>query len=129
MKKTLLWSVLTIMMVALMSVGFVSCGSDDNGGGRDAALVGKWYNENTGWTAGWDFRADGKCYYGEWTTGQAEKLIDVPGIWTTSGNTLTVTWTDEEGTDIDAYTYTLSENNKQLLLTNKKGKQRIYVKQ
>ena len=43
MKKSVFWSMLTLAVVAMMSVGFASCGSDDDdvkGGG--AELTGSW---------------------------------------------------------------------------------------
>ena len=49
MNKKYLWSLLTFMMVAMLSIGFASCGSDDDNeesNGTDAitskSLIGKW---------------------------------------------------------------------------------------
>ena len=43
-KKRKLWNVLAIMMVAMLSVGFVSCGSDDEDGGG-SGVSGLYYYE------------------------------------------------------------------------------------
>jgi len=42
MKKMYFWSLLTFMMVAMLSIGFVSCGSDDDNDSSDGILVGEW---------------------------------------------------------------------------------------
>ncbi len=43
MKKDNFWSLVTMIMVVFVSVGFVSCGSDDdNGDGGNSVLVGEW---------------------------------------------------------------------------------------
>ncbi len=47
MKKNCLWSLLTIIMVAMLSVGFASCGSDDDEGGG-SGVSGLYYYENGG---------------------------------------------------------------------------------
>jgi ABC-type glycerol-3-phosphate transport system substrate-binding protein len=62
-KKTLLWSMLTVMMVTMLSVGFVACGSDDddddNGTTSSSSVVGTWKGQegNDSMTA--TFNADG----------------------------------------------------------------------
>lgn len=40
MKKKLFWSMLTVMMTAVLSIGFVACGSDDSNGGNDGGNGG-----------------------------------------------------------------------------------------
>ncbi|MBR1668249.1 MAG: hypothetical protein IJ693_08220 [Bacteroidaceae bacterium] len=66
MKKNYLWSMLTTVMVAMLSIGFVSCGDDDddNGGGTSggsSALVGTWYSIIS---EGWEYE-DGELT-GHW---------------------------------------------------------------
>lgn len=39
-KKSILWSMLAIMVVAMLSVGFAACGSDDDDSG--SSVVGTW---------------------------------------------------------------------------------------
>lgn len=42
-KRDLLWSMLTLVMVSMLSVGFMSCGSDDDDDtGENPILVGEW---------------------------------------------------------------------------------------
>ena len=48
-RKNSFWSLLTIMMVALLSVSFASCGSDDDDkGGGASGLSGLYYYETGG---------------------------------------------------------------------------------
>lgn len=47
MKKNL-WSLLTLMMVAMVSVGFASCGSNDDEEGGGSGVSGLYYYENGG---------------------------------------------------------------------------------
>lgn len=49
-KKNFLWSMLTFLVVATMSVGFVSCGGDDDNdnGGGSSSVSGLYYYENGG---------------------------------------------------------------------------------
>ena len=48
-KKRKFWSMLAIMMVTMLSVGFASCGSDDEDGGVSGSGVsGLYYYENGG---------------------------------------------------------------------------------
>ncbi|MBR1687924.1 MAG: hypothetical protein IJ710_05235 [Prevotella sp.] len=67
-KKSILWSVLAIMMAALVSVGTTSCGSDDddNGGGANNA-VGTWYGTSSSYDEDSEltltFNADGTGTY------------------------------------------------------------------
>ena len=132
MKKKYFWNMLAILMVTMMSVSFISCGGDDegSGGAGDSAIIGKWYSVNSTYTAGWMFNSNGSRFFGEWGNGRTEKWgDDATGKWSTSGNTLTVTWTDEEGSDVEKYTYTVSNDGKTLTLTNSKGKTTVYTKQ
>lgn len=50
MKKKFFWSMLTFLMVAIVSVGFVSCGGDDDdkNGGGSSSVSGLYYYENGG---------------------------------------------------------------------------------
>lgn len=112
-------------------------GNDDNQGGNnnqggndnnqiDPALVGVWYcvvYEGTSYfTIGWRFDANGDCYYDEWGNKRNEaEWGDLPAKWYASNNILTTDWTDEEGTEIEIYSYSLSNNNTTLTLTSKRG--------
>ncbi len=109
----------------------------DNQGGNDSgqidnALVGVWhcvvYETNSYYTMGWKFDADGNCYYDEWGNSRNEGEWDVPGSWSISNDQLFITWTDEEGSDIETYSYSLSNNNTTLILTqiSKNGYTKTY---
>lgn len=137
--KKIKFSVFAMMIMALVSVGFASCSGDDdddNGGGRDSALIGIWhcsvYESRSSYTIGWKFDANGNCYYDEWGNSRSEGEWEDPAKWSTSNNILTISWTDEEGTDTETYSYSLSNNNSTLTLTHtnsKNGTTRVFTKQ
>ena len=119
----------------------ITSGNDDNQGGNnnnqggdnnnqiDKALVGVWhcvvYESRSSYTIGWKFDANGNCYYDEWGNSRNEGEWDIPGKWNASNNLLTITWTDEEGTDIEKYTYTLEDNGNKMIL-RREGKNKTY---
>lgn len=112
----------------------ITSGDDDNQGGNnnnqiDNALVGVWhcvvYESGSYYTIGWKFDSNGNCYYDEWGNSRTEGEWDIPGKWNASNNLLTITWTDEEGTDIEKYSYTLEDNGNKMLLT-REGKNKTY---
>lgn len=119
----------------------ITSGNDDNQGGNnnnqggdnnnqiDKALVGVWhcviYESRSSYTIGWKFDANGNCYYDEWGSSRNEGEWDIPGKWNASNNLLTITWTDEEGTDIEKYTYTLEDNGNKMIL-RREGKNETY---
>ncbi|MBQ9637772.1 MAG: hypothetical protein IJV36_07785 [Prevotella sp.] len=79
MKKNLLnW--MTILMVTIVSVGFVSCGNDDDDEkGDSVSIVGTWRysNDYYGEPEGYEqyiFKRDGSGYYEDWgyENGKAE---------------------------------------------------------
>lgn len=72
MDKKVLLHLMTIMMVAMLSVGFTSCGSDDeNSDSASTSIVGtwkivggdEWAQRKIGQI--WTFNADGTCDWGE----------------------------------------------------------------
>lgn len=86
MKKKNLWRLLTIMMVAMLSVSFASCGSDDDDEGSSSGLsasnlVGEWVviadddgNSDVGEI--WGFNADGTFYGDNSDIYTAWKIVD-----------------------------------------------------
>ena len=60
-KKNYLWSVLAILMVALMSVGLSSCGDDDGGDSVPTNLVGTWRGTNGTWEFSFTFNSNKTC--------------------------------------------------------------------
>lgn len=59
-KKEFLWSMLTFVMVAMLSVGFVSCGDDDSG--SDIPIVGTWVDTDDNSDVSFTFNGDGSGY-------------------------------------------------------------------
>lgn len=69
MKTKSIWSVLTLVVVCMLGVNFVSCSSDDddnNGGSGNNAFVGTWQKYEDGSEVLkhviWVFEANGKMY-------------------------------------------------------------------
>lgn len=87
-KKKYIWTLLTFMVVAMISVGITSCSkdSDDDGSGGDtnSALVGTWSRSyNTG---------DGKTATESWTFNQSSS-----GSYRNAYQTATFTYYDAQG--------------------------------
>lgn len=130
-------NLLAVMMLALMSVAYVSCSSDDNddpiGDGADSRIVGTWYDVNYNYTRAWRFEKNGKCQYTEWgKKGSEEWSTDSEDIgkWKVSGDKLNAHWTYSDG-DYDDYTfvYSISEDGKTLTLSGGNyGKAGTYIK-
>ena len=57
MAKKYFWSLLTLMMVAMLSVGFVSCGDDDDE--DNASIVGTWVGYSNGEYVTYQYNSDG----------------------------------------------------------------------
>ena len=62
MRKKNLWSMLTIIMITMLTVGFVSCGGDDDDDDNkkedNSDLIGWWKEPDSNWTydaMGWDY--------------------------------------------------------------------------
>lgn len=63
-KKNWLWSMLAVMMVAMLSVGIVSCGKDDDDNGTgssvsNSSVVGRWTGTNGTWNFTYVFNSNG----------------------------------------------------------------------
>lgn len=61
-QKSILWSLLTMMMLAVMSAGFVACSDDDD---DDSSVVGTWSGSDDGDYLTFTFKKDGT---GTWTS-------------------------------------------------------------
>ena len=98
MKKNLLnW--MTILMVAIVSVGFMSCNSDNDADDSKASIFGTWRNDSSD---GYDlitFNANGKGTYSEYYyEGKKELLKEVEAfdyIFNESSMTLRMLFGDE----------------------------------
>ena len=115
--KKFQFGVFAMMIMALVCVGFTSCGSsddDDNGGGgsHDSNLVGTWYNTTSQdkTTIAYRFDANGKCYYNEWWKDEKRELKEL-GTWSTSNNFVTMV---SEGKVKNYYRYEISNGGKVL---------------
>ena len=126
MKKNLLWSLLAVMMVAVMSFSFVSCGDDDDddavAANIDSAIAGKWYKHSSGYTIGYDLRANGEYWYTEYENNETPEWF-LDGRWTASNNTLTlyVNADEEKDAKVKVYTYSLSEDGQTLYRADSNG--------
>ena len=63
-KKNWLWSMLAVMMDAMLSVGIVSCGKDDDDNGTgssvsNSSVVGRWTGTNGTWNFTYVFNSNG----------------------------------------------------------------------
>ena len=117
MNKKHLWNLLAIMMVAMLSVGFTSCGDDDDEGGSvNSDLVGTWTKQyDRLGVIGLKLTSNGEAYYNEWSTGETPNFDNVksPARFTVSGSIIRFTHPQEKGY-YEEYTYTLSEDKKQV---------------
>ncbi|MBQ6080811.1 MAG: hypothetical protein IJK93_11120 [Muribaculaceae bacterium] len=92
MKKC--YNLLMVMLMALLSVGFASCGDDDEP--KSADIVGTWALDNTGYGAAvtlFQFTKDGTFYEVNKSMLNGETGVDIfQGTYTVSGNVLTITY-------------------------------------
>lgn len=105
--------------IAVMSVGFVSCGDDDDepGSGSNNALVGTWaqYHKGgaTAWYIGLKLEKNGSAYYTEWDTKDSPNW-GTPGKWSAKDNILTIC--APNGEVVYTSYYVVSEDGKTLSL-------------
>ena len=87
MKKNI-FSWLTIVVMAVVCVGFVACGSDDDDGGGavPSELIGTWRGTNGHWTFEYTFNAD-RTGSGSGWTGRGS-TYQWRYTYTVSGNTI-----------------------------------------
>ena len=115
-------SLLTIIMVAFMSVGFAACSkSDDDPIDDGKGIVGTWYLYMTERTVAWKFESNGKCLYTEWEKNSSEDWTYAEtGTWKISGNKLTIRY-DYGDFDEDTFYYSISDGGKTLTLSDDYG--------
>ena len=103
MKKMYFWSLLTFMMVAMLSIGVASCGSDDDDDGNsinNQLIVGTWQS-----THEIIYNADGSISYERTTVSTIKEIFREDGTytmtdgynsenaqWSISGNRLSFTY-------------------------------------
>lgn len=94
-KKNYYWSLMVAVAMAIICLGFVSCGDDDDepGSGSNNVLVGTWtqYHKGgaTAWYIGLKLEKDGGAYYTEWDT-KGSPNWGTPGRWSAKDNILTI---------------------------------------
>ena len=106
MLKRNLFRLMAIMMVATLSLGFASCGDDDDDGDKGSPIVGQWTSVNNAQDK-FVFLSNGNCerhYDYSSTKGVTDITIDDDavlrryfyGTYTVSGNNFTITWTKQK---------------------------------
>ena len=100
---------LSFMLFAIMSVSLISCGDDDEIGGRDT-LVGKW---QCTWSEGYEKYANNPEYNDEWneegdftvTFNEDGTVVADAGKWKLEGDKLTIIYAyDDDSEDNEVYT-------------------------
>ncbi len=106
MNKKIFMSLLSIMMVAMLSVCFVSCGDDDD---DNNPLVGTWYYSENGNYYEISFYSDLRFICITTKSGKRETYT---GPYRVNGNQLTIFWEDD---DVATYTFSISNNTLRLI--------------
>ncbi len=116
MNKKNYLSLFAVIAVAMFSISFASCGSDDDdiSGSNSSALVGIWtqFHEEeafVGYYIGIKLDANGDAAYSEWSYGKTP-VWDGGGKWIVKDNVLTVTVPN--GSVVYSSFFTLSSDGK-----------------
>ena len=116
-QKSIFFSVFAMMMVAMLSVGLVSCSDDDDN--INKALVGTWTKQYDQWgVMGIKLTSSGKAYYNEWSVDEKPNFDNVssPANVKVTDTTLRITHPQEPGY-FEEYSYVLSEDKKSVSFT------------
>lgn len=120
--KKLQFNVLAMVIMALVCVGFASCGSDDDNktSGASSELVGIWtqYHRegNSSWYEGVKLDADGSFAYTEWQEGREPNWGYTGGAhWSASGGVITIVTPD--GSKTYTASYKLSPDGKTITVS------------
>ncbi len=62
-QKSIIWSLLTMMIVAVMSAGFVACSGDDDDSGSGSGVIGTWSGQEGKRYLTLVFKSDGTGTY------------------------------------------------------------------
>ena len=121
MKKSILWSLLGLM-VCMLTFSACSKSDDDNNGGSNAnTIVGTWYlTDKDGRYIEWTFKADGTCT--DYEKGTSGKVFTDTGKYTAINDALSVWWDseiDDKHTEPLTWTYSVSGNK--LYISDKGG--------
>jgi len=119
-KKNYYWSFMIAVAMAVMSVGFASCGDDDDepGSGSNSALVGTWaqYHKGgaTAWYIGLKLEKNGSAYYTEWDA-KSSPNWGASAKWSAKDNVLTIS--APNGEVVYTSNYSVSEDGETLYLS------------
>ena len=107
------------MILALMPMCFVACGSDDDEGGSssNSQLIGTWYEYGSSYIHAYCFNAGGTGWEGEWRKGEAEE--HEPRTWKVAGNRLLI-YNPTDGDLTDDLIYSISADGRTLTLMRSK---------
>lgn len=119
MRKTSLFQLMTILMVTLLSLGFASCGSDDDDSvdsSGNGTIIGTW--EETDYTDGtwqWTFNSNGKgsCKVTNKTT------YSFSFDYILNGSSLKISGYEDGERYTDTYTVSFSSDNRTMTWTEK----------
>lgn len=116
-KKNLYWCMMVVIAMAVMSVGFASCGDDDDDAVSNKALVGTWARSVYGYVIGFKLTGDGKCYYNEWNKGAQPDFSNVSKPATAKVTDTTLRITHSQVPDYyEEYNYVVSNDGKSVSL-------------
>lgn len=101
MDKKYLMHLLAVMMVAIVSVGFASCSSDDDDekdNGYSTSILGSWQTDDENFTTEMTFNANGTCTELMEMKGMTlAAKMRYSGTYNVKGNKLTINWKGYEG--------------------------------
>ena len=131
MNKKYFWSLLTFMMVAMLSISFTACGSDDdNDNGANGTVVGKWLRQTSSLKEELHVKADGTwiVYWQEKTSSETVSGEE-SGTWEIDAHSkiLTIITINGEKPGSRTYTYKLEGNTMSLTRTTD-GKVTTYTR-
>ena len=121
MKKSILWSLLGLM-VCMLTFSACSKNDDDNNGGSNAnTIVGTWYlTDKDGRYIELTFKADGTCT--DYEKGTSGKVFTDTGKYTAINDALSVWWDSEiDDKHKDPLTWTYSVSGNKLYISDKGG--------
>lgn len=109
--KKYLWSLLTMLMVAMLSVNLTACSDDDDDETvvEDTHIVGSWQEDDTSegiWVWTFNKNGTGSCKVTENGTSYSFSFN-----YTYNGTTLVITGEEDGETYTDKYTVTVTDNN------------------
>lgn len=108
---------MVVIAMAVMSVGFASCGDDDDDAVSNKALVGTWTRSVYGYVIGFKLTGDGKCYYNEWNKGAQPDFSNVSKPATAKVTDTTLRITHSQVPDYyEEYNYVVSNDGKSVSL-------------